>query len=571
LQDAADVSSFQKYADLSSQAIGNYSYFIRIELQPGARVRKLRISPVVQISKFLFPVLVTKNPNDLVYNDLSPSRTMRVTARIPGVNPPIRGLQASSLVSEDSFRSLAQDHGASNIVDGDPDSYATPGSNHLDYSVRLNAIYHVTAVSIDWNNFGTDPRSINNWTLLGRNGNQPWQPLGSGGPPASPTSNIAIDTVATELRVVADGNNAIGVYELRAFGTLLQPLEAVFNKAKVSTGPLRLTPVRTGGNALAPQLPQIDGESDPNLTLTLQQQTTLSSPAHISAVQITWPDTAVNSGTVQEWTVEERSGADQPWTVVAEGTGVTSSVSLVYLDCIATELRVHATSSSGWINSYNVQLFGASTWDRLSASSLSVESSVPGFGPAENLADGDPATAAYPGAVFFDYLLDPGQPASVDAVKVIWGGFGTDASYINSWQLLGLPEESTIWQVVRRGGFPNASETLVPVQGRYRKLRIAAQSASNWIGIYEVQVFGSSIAPITAPLLQSANQTANTTVSKPPTSPASPSLRRQYDSGSVKPGTGRSDVAPPLKSLPQLGSARTSQQAGKADDKTLRN
>ena len=88
---------------------------------------------------------------------------------------------------------------------------------------------------------------------------------------------------------------------------------------------------------------------------------------------------------------------------------MTDSVTLLYLDCIATELRVTTASASGW-STYNVQLFGASTLGPLKASSLSVESGVPGFGPAGNLADSDPTTVAYPGALFFDYLLDPAQP-----------------------------------------------------------------------------------------------------------------------------------------------------------------
>jgi hypothetical protein len=492
------------------------------------------------MSKLLFPSLLKGNSNDLVYNDLSPSRTMRVTARIPGITPAIRGLQASSLVAEDRINSLAQDHGASNLVDGDPDSYAAPGSNHLDYSVRLNATYHVTAVSIDWNGFGTDPGSINRWMLLGRNENQPWQLLGSGELPGEPTSNIVVDTVATDLRIVADGSNPIGIYELRAFGSLLQPLEASFTEIRLRTASLK--PAPTSKSMLIPQLPQTDGNFNPDRpTFRVQQQTTFPSATHISALQITWSDTATSPRMGQEWTVEGRARADLPWMVVARGDRMTDSVTLLYLDCIATELRVTTASASGW-SSYNVQLFGASTLGPLKVSSLSVESVVPGFGPAGNLADRDPTTVAYPGALFFDYLLDPAQPTFVDAVKIVWRGFGTDASYINSWQLLGLPEESTTWQVVKSGGFPDASETLVPVQGRYRMLRVAAQSALNWIGIYEVQVFGTSIAPIAATPQQAASQIATKMDSHPSVKAARSQLLLPYSSSAVKPDIGNTAV-----------------------------
>jgi len=138
-------------------------------------------------------------------------------------------------------------------------------------------------------------------------------------------------------------------------------------------------------------------------------------------------------------------------------------------------------------------------------------------------------------------LIPPSQPF-VDAVKIIWRGFGTDASYINSWQLLGLPEESTTWQVVKSGGFPDASETLVPVQGRYRMLRVAAQSALNWIGIYEVQVFGTSIAPIAATPQQAASQIATMMDSDPSVKAARLQLLLPYSSSVVKPDIGNAAV-----------------------------
>lgn len=59
--------------------------------------------------------------------------------------------------------------------------------------------------------------------------------------------------------------------------------------------------------------------------------------------------------------------------------------------------------------------------------------------------------------------------------------------------MLGLASDGLNWEVIARGLFPASAKTMVPVQNRYRKLRVAAES-SNWIGIGEVQVVGTALA-----------------------------------------------------------------------------
>src|SRR5262249_39386716 len=93
--------------------------------------------------------------------------------------------------------------------------------------------------------------------------------------------------------------------------------------------------------------------------------------------------------------------------------------------------------------------------------------------------------------VSLDYAVDPGQETYIDLVRVVWGYFGSRPEYVQSWRLLGLRLDGN-WEVAARGGFPNSTETVVPVQNRYRKLRIAADGP-NWLGIYDVQVFGSTL------------------------------------------------------------------------------
>jgi len=157
-QPAAGVSSFNVSADLTPLARGYYSYDLRIELVGNVQVHKLRITPTLQTAKTLFPTLAAGTVNQLSYSDesaQSQTRSMQVTVTIPSGKARIRGVHAESLVPESPAYSLSRDYGAANLVDGDPDSLAYPGSVHLDYVIQLNGTYQVSGISIDWNYFGT--------------------------------------------------------------------------------------------------------------------------------------------------------------------------------------------------------------------------------------------------------------------------------------------------------------------------------------------------------------------------------------------------------------------------------
>ena len=152
---------------------------------------------------------------------------MTITTEVPAGSPQIRGLQAQSLVPEDPVYSLARDYGAAIVVDGDMDSLAYPSARHIDYAIHLNGPHVVSGVSIDWGYFGSDARYLTNWTLLGSNGGQNWQVLASGGFPGKSTLDVAVQSTATDLRLMADGLNSIGAYEVRVFGTVIPNLASV--------------------------------------------------------------------------------------------------------------------------------------------------------------------------------------------------------------------------------------------------------------------------------------------------------------------------------------------------------
>jgi hypothetical protein len=496
-QPAAGMSSFDVSVDLTALARGYYSYNLRIELVGDIQVHKLRITPVVQTAKELFPTLAAGTVNHLNYSDESPqsqARSMRVTVAIPSGEALIRGVRAQSLVPESPVYSLGQDYDAANLVDGDPDSLAYPGSTHFDYVMHLNGTYQVSGISIDWNYFGAQAQYVKSWQVLGRSGNQPWQQLAKGGFPGVPTLDVPLNATVTEVRIVADGNNWIGIYEARVFGTAVAPSlssTSLTAHSNVYEDPL----YSIARNYQASNL--VDGNTTtlayPGST-KLDYKIALSAPVHLSSALITWGYFGTNSIYIQSWSLMGRNGAGQPWVTLAQGGFPNSNATGFSLDFFGTDLRVVANASN-WIGIYDIQINVPVPLQHLAASANMQEVPNPTFGPAANLVDGDLSTIAYPGTASLDYTIDPGQEAYIDSVNIIWGKFGTEVNgaHVESWRVLGLALDGLTWEVIARGLFRASAKTIVPVQNRYRKLRVAAESR-NWIGIAEVQMFGNASA-----------------------------------------------------------------------------
>jgi hypothetical protein len=469
---------------------------VKIQLGPGAQLHRLRISPLVQTSRFIFPVLTPGAPNQLLYQDSSPTqqaRDIQVTTTVPTGMPQIRGVHAQSLVPESPADSLDRDYEAANLVDDDPDSLAYPGSNHLDYVVELNGSYNVSGISIDWGYFGTDPRYLQSWEVLGRNGDQSWALLAKGGFPNEATMDLGVTTAATAIRVIADSSNWIGAYGLRVFGgatAAALPTSSWSIHSNVAEDPI----YSIGGNYQAANL--IDG--DPNTlaypaSSELDYQISLGGPAHISSADITWGYFGSDARYISSWSLLARNGSGQPWLTVAQGGFPNAPTTHASFDALATEMRIIASSNQNWIGIYDLSLNGGQLMTGLGVSSNIPElTTQANFRPAANLVDGDENSFAYPASTHLDYAIDPGQNTYFDEVRIVWGVFGTDSRYVQTWRLLGLRPDDN-WEVVTRGTFPNSNETIVPVHNRYRKLRIAADGP-NWLAIYEFQAFGVAIA-----------------------------------------------------------------------------
>ena len=499
LRSTSSVSSYQLSADLSMLAQGSYTYFIKIELVGSAQLHRMRITPIVQIAKGISPRLIGGTMNQLPYTDESPinqTRNVTIISQIPSGNPQIRGLQSESLVTEDSTYTLARDYGSANLVDGDPDSLAYPSNKHLDYAIHLGGPHVVTGVSVDWGAFGSNAGYVKNWSLLGSDDDQKWQVLASGGFPGAATTDTPLNASAAHLRLVADGSNWIGAYEVRVFGTSIPTVQ---QPALTVTSNVREDPIYC-----LPQGYQAAKLIDGNIqtlaypgSKSVDYQISLGNPTRLESASITWGAFGTSPIYVTGWSLLARNGANQAWTVAAQGGFPNSDSSSVDINTTATDLRLIAHSSSNWIGIYELQLYGPANSGPQSIRNVTAKSnvlefsSVTSYGPASKLVDNNDATLAYPVGFSFDYTLDPGQGTYIDSVQLTWGYFGQKAIYIDSWSLLGLPENSITWEVVKNGDFPNATETTVSVKNRYRKLRVYANSsAKNWIGMYEARIYG---------------------------------------------------------------------------------
>ncbi|HEY1937096.1 MAG TPA: discoidin domain-containing protein [Candidatus Angelobacter sp.] len=493
-----NVSGFQAAIDFTNLASGQYTYFIKIYLVGNVQVHRLRISPVVQTAKWIFPSLIAGSINQLTYSDSSKAaqaRRLQVTVKVSLASPQIQGLQAESLVPENSTFSLARDYGAANLVDGNPDSLAYPGNTHIDYVIHLGGPHIVSGASIDWGNFGSDPRYVKSWTLMGRNGTQDWQTLASGGFPGASTMNISANSVASDLRIVAEGVNNVGIYDVRVFGNDVPPIPSsnltVFSN--IPEDPIySVAAGYTAANLIDGNPASLAYPSNNHL----DYQVSLGTPTHLSAATLTWGIFGSNDIYMSNWMLLGRNGSDQAWSILAQGGYPNSTASTIAIDAIATDLRIMATSSQNSIGIYELQLFAIPATMPVLTNVTAIGNvlefpGLRGYGIAGNLVDGDDNSAAFPEGPSVDYTLDPGQTRYIDSLHVVWGQFGTVPAYVNSWQIFGLPPgPGATWELVARGGFPNAGQTNVPVKKQYRKMRIAAESLLNAIGIYEVQLLG---------------------------------------------------------------------------------
>ncbi len=124
-----------------------------------------------------------------------------------------------------------------------------------------------------------------------------------------------------------------------------------------------------------------------------------------------------------------------------------------------------------------------------------------GYFPS-NLVDGDADTLAYPASWFVDYVVDLQGSFDIQAVALVWGGYGESRDYITSWMIYaqdysgfaGGASSSDVWELFASGDFPNSAITVINKPVKASRFRIVAvsidpetQLLQNWIGIQEFQ------------------------------------------------------------------------------------
>jgi hypothetical protein len=492
----SNESSFNRAATLGGIVSGAYTYFVKVELSPGAELERLRIEPLVQLSKSLVPALKPGKTNALIYSDgsaLEETRKLRITTAVPIGSPQIPGLQSTSRVRESATYSLGRGYGAANLVDQNPDTLAYPGSRRIDYQIDLNGLRRINSASIDWGYFGTDDRYIANWSLLGSVDGENWTYLAGGGFPAAETTRVTLHGLATSLRLVANGHNNVGAYDLRLFGHEVPKLP----NAQLSAASLKHPSTFRATKYPAANL----FDEDPTTVAfewskNLDYKISLRESTQLSAAIINWGYFGQNPAYISSWSLLGRNAPTDSWTVLAQGQYPNQATTGVMTNSQVRELRLKANSTRNFVGVFELKLYGLpanASQDVLASEAISNQveaNSVTSYAASSQLVDGSDGTFAYPGSNSPDYTLDFHGEVYVDTVSVNWGMFGTDPLYINQWRLLGLRTGSSTWELVARGGFPESDITGIEVANGYRKLRVAADSKTSHIGIFEVEVFG---------------------------------------------------------------------------------
>lgn len=120
---------------------------------------------------------------------------------------------------------------------------------------------------------------------------------------------------------------------------------------------------------------------------------------------------------------------------------------------------------------------------------VSLHSVGPAFEqPASQLTDGSDATPAYPGDFVFDYEVHLENNYPIRSVALHFGSFAAP-EYIDSWSLMAVSDTGAV-ETLASGGVPPGPVVTLDLEQTVHKLRITASSQTNWIGVYELEVFG---------------------------------------------------------------------------------
>lgn len=483
--------------NLTSIARGAYSGYIKIQSTGNVGISSLKITSNVQVSKAVFPTLIPGSTNTLIYRDASPNTQLRnLSVRVAvyddppapiGMSLPL--IQNTTVARSASVANLEANlrsplvfnpwlaYGPSTASTtlwqaeqrGDVLQAVTPAPGYLTLGAELSWSPNNTG-STTWSLAKREPASLNfDWV---------WSPATT-----SWSGNMTLPLLGTGDQTV---------FSSTAGGTLQLLGRPVYQGATASSlvpeSQVYSIPQGYGAKALVDGgLRTLAYPGGPSFDYVVN----LGSLAHVSAVWLNWGLFGSNPIYIQNWTLYGRQATADSWQTLAQGGRPGAETSTVEADTYASQLRIAATAPN-WIGMYELEAAASFPLQLKAASNLEELTSIGTFGPASALVDGNQNTLAYPGSSHNDYTVDPGSNAYIDQVQIQWGSFGSNPLYINAWRLFGQKQAGSTWQPIAQGGFPNATESVVPVHDQYRRLRVAADGA-NWIGIYEVQIYGNPL------------------------------------------------------------------------------
>ena len=372
---AAGAPAATQSIDLTSFLAGATTYFVKILLHgsPGSLgIYNMEVRMDGQFAGQMFPLLQFGQVNTLKYQDLSPGtqeRSVEIELTIPTGRLELENLTATSLLTEDPTYSIAADYRASHLVDGNPATLAYPGQTQVDYDVNLKTPCHITQVSIWWGYFGTNPVYVKEWRLYGRSSaTDSWSLIRQGGFPNSSEMDIPVDAISTDLRLTANSDNWIGVFELKVYGDEVAPIRGsseLIPASVVSNVPVSsLLGYPTAGlidgdpSTLAyPAAPDLDYEVD------------FGRDTPTDFANIHWGYFGTSPLYVQRWTIFGQRDGEFGWSLLAHGGFPGTEETHSSINRTVRRLRLRADGPN-WIGVYEFSVFGASYGSKDSATAL---------------------------------------------------------------------------------------------------------------------------------------------------------------------------------------------------------
>lgn len=411
-------------------------------------------------------------------------------------------MTVTSNVPESPVYSIARGYQAANLIDGNTRSLAYPGSSHLDYQISLGQLTQLSSALITWGQYGTNPIYVNGWSLLARSAaGQPWVTLAQGGFPNSATTQANLNYAATDLRVVADSANWIGIYELQLSGTSV----VYSDVTQVGTGQItvksNVTESPVYSIARGYQASNLIDGNPKSLAYPgsnhLDYQISLGQLTPLASALITWGQYGSNPIYVTSWLLLGRSGASQPWVTLAQGGFPNSTTTLVNLNSSATDVRIVADSTN-WIGIYELDLKGI----------------PPGCvkGAATNAIDGNSNTmwvTQYCGgaaALPHEIQIDLGAFYNLSAFQYLPRQDGCASGWISQYEFYVSSDGANWGAPVASGTFdytgypiacpgagvpPPRQVGFAPTVARYIRLRALSEVSGNpWTAMAEINVLG---------------------------------------------------------------------------------